>query len=559
MGGKSLGAQTENQAVRELEKPVGRVLRRMRFQRFLSALVWCWCAALVLVAVVLVVEKLGRPLPAGPWVPFAVAGGLGLAVAALCAILSGPNRVDAAVAIDRAFHLNERLSTSLTLPSELRDTPAGRALLADTVRHVSDLNVGEKFGLRIPRLAWIPLLPAAIAVLLLFAPAWTQRIASAKSRLPSTLDREVVTKSAMALSKKIAAQRKDLDKNQFGEADKLLAEIEKATQELAKAPPNEKDKAMMELNKLSDALKERQKQLGGTEAMTRQLKQLKEMSFNGPADKFAKEMAKGDFAQATQELKKLQEKLASGKMTEQEKKALKDQLSEMKQQLEKLANLEERKKQLEEARKNGGLTQKQFEQEMAKLQEQSKSMEKLKQLAQKLGQAQEAMEKGDNKRAAEALGMGEKELNQLAKQLKEMDALDGALAELQDAKNGMGADALNQLGSQLDGMNTLGMNDGMRKGANQMSRGRGQGSRPEAPDNTSSYNSQVKQQFTKGKAVLEGFSPPREQTKGQSILENVEAIDAAGGFDAEALSNQKIPKGIQKHILNYYDQINKGK
>ncbi|HEV3120773.1 MAG TPA: hypothetical protein VGY53_02670 [Isosphaeraceae bacterium] len=545
--------------MRELEKPVGRVLRRMRFQRFLSALVWCWCAALVVVTGVLVAEKLGRALPGPDWLPLAVAGGLGLAVAALFAIFSGPNRVDAAVAIDRAFHLNERLSTSLTLPSDLRETPAGRALLADTVRHVSDLNVGEKFGLRMPRLAWVPLLPAVIAGLLLFAPEWTQRIASAKSRTPTKAEREVVTKSAMALSKKIAAQRKDLDKNQFEEADKILAEIEKATQELAKAPPSEKDKALVELNKLSDALKERQKQLGGTEAMTRQLKQLKDMTFNGPADKFAKELAKGDFAQATQELKKLQEKLASGKMSETEKKALKEQLSEMKQQLEKLANLEERKKQLEDARKNGALTQKQFEQEMAKLQEQSKGMEKLKQLAQKLGQAQEAMEKGDNKAAAQALGMGEKELNQLAKQLKEMDALDGALAELQDAKNGMSEDALNQLGSQLDGMNRLGMNDSMRKGSNQMMRGRGQGDRPEAPDDVSSYNTQVKQQYTKGKAVLEGFSNPRAQTKGQSILEDVEAAGAAGGFDAEALSNQKIPKGIQKHILNYYDQINKGK
>src|SRR5262249_6631215 len=162
-----------------------------------------------------------------------------------------------------------------------------------------------------------------------------------------------------------------------------------------------------------------------------------------------KEMAKGDFAQAAQELKKIQEKLSSGKMTEAEKKALKDQISEMKQQLEKLANLEERKKQLEEARKNGGLTQKQVEQEKAKLNEQSKNMQKLKQLAQQLGQAQQAMEQGDNKKAAEALGMGEQQLSQLAKQLQEMDALDGALADLQDAKNGMSSDSLNQLGSQL--------------------------------------------------------------------------------------------------------------
>src|SRR5207253_234770 len=116
----------------------------------------------------------------GPdWVPFAVAGGLGMLIAAAVAILTGPDRVDAAVAIDRAFHLNERLSTALTLPLALRETPAGRALLADTIKHIEGLDVGERFGLCVPRLAWVPLLPGALAVAMLFAPEIVQRTAQA--------------------------------------------------------------------------------------------------------------------------------------------------------------------------------------------------------------------------------------------------------------------------------------------------------------------------------------------------------------------------------------------
>ena len=114
---------------------------------------------------------------------------------------------------------------------------------------------------------------------------------------------------------------------------------------------------MVELNTLTDALKERQKQLGSPEQVNRQLKQLKEMGSQGPADQFAKDLAHGDFQKAAEELKKLQEKLQSGKMTEAEKKALKEQLGEMAKKLDDLANLEQRKKQLEEARKNGGLRQ----------------------------------------------------------------------------------------------------------------------------------------------------------------------------------------------------------
>jgi acyl carrier protein phosphodiesterase len=546
-------------AVHDLEKPIGRAWRRMRFQRFLGALVWCWGICLALVVVALGYEWLAhRPLPGPDWLPFAIAGGVGFIVAVLIAILTGPSRIDAAVAIDRAFHLHERLSTTLTLPPELRETPAGQALIADTIRHVADLDIGAEFGLRWPRRAWLPLIPGALALGLLWAPEWAQQIAKANrvSAELSKLDQEVVAKKATALSKKIAAERKELDKTKFPEAEKLLAEIERATKELAKAPPSQRDKALIELNKLSDAVKERQKQLGGSDQIKRQLQQLKEMSNEGPADQFAKELAKGDFQKAAQELKQLQQRLASGQMTEKEKQALQKQLGEMKKQLEKLATLEERKKQLEEARKNGGLSQKQYEQEMAKLQQQSKNLQQLQKLAQKLGEAQQQMGQGDMKKAAEALSMSQQQLQQMAQQLQEIEALDGALADLQDAKNGMNADGFNQLGENMASMNAMGNRPGNGNG---LGRGRGFGDRPEAPDETALYNTKTKSQYGKGKAVLESFAPPIDYRKGVSIIDPKAEEEAARERAAEALTNQKIPKNIQKHIRGYYDQINKGK
>ena len=112
--------------MRELERPIGRVWRRLRFQRFLGALVWCWGITLALTAAAIAVERfVPRPLPGPPWLPFAIAGALGLVVAALIAMLTGPSRIDAAMAIDHVFGLNERLSTALTLPEELRETSRG--------------------------------------------------------------------------------------------------------------------------------------------------------------------------------------------------------------------------------------------------------------------------------------------------------------------------------------------------------------------------------------------------------------------------------------------------
>jgi hypothetical protein len=543
--------------MRELEKPVARVFRRMRSQRFLTALVWSWAIGLIVVAGMIGTEKLlNRSLPAPDWVPFAVAGALGVLVAAGVAILSGPSRLDAAVAIDRVFHLNERLSSALTLPDDLREGPAGKALIADAVRKVNDLDVAAEFGLRMPRRAWIVLLPATVAVLLTFVPPLVPR--SAQARTSPQVDTKALAKQAQALSKKIASQRQAIDKEKFPEAEKLLAQIQKKSDELTKAPPTARDKLMVELNSLTDALKDRQKQLGSPEQVNRQLQQLKELGSQGPADQFAKDLARGEFMKAAQELQKLQEKLQSGKMTEAEKKALKQQLQEMAKKLHDLANLEQRKKQLEEARKNGGLSQKQYEREMQKLQEQAQNLKQLQQLANKLAQAQNAMEKGDMKKAAASMGMSQQQLQEMAKQLEEMQSLDSALADVQDAKNGMPADMMNQLG---DDLNALGLNMRMRmgNGTNATRRGRGQGDRPEAPDDTATYTAKVQQQMVKGKAVFQGFTTPGKTVKGQAVIDIQGELDADTGAFANALSNQKIPRSLEKHIRAYYDQLNKGR
>ena len=543
--------------MRELDKPIGRVWRRLRFQRLLAALVWCWGAALLVVAVALTDEKVtGRNIPGPDWLPFAVAGGVGLIVASLIAIFTGPSRIDAAVAIDRAFKLNERLSTSLTLPDSLRETAAGRALLADAVKQLAGIDVRPAFGPRLPRLAWVPLVPAALAAAILFAPELSQMTASARVVDP-VVEKKLVKEQTKALGKKIASQRQDLEKTKFPEADKLLAKIEKAADELTKAPPAQKDKALVELNKLTDAVKDRQKQLGSPEQMNRQLQQLKDLSSNGPGEQFAKDLAKGDFMKAANELKKLQEKLAKGQLTEADKKKLTEQLGEMAKQLQKLANLDERKKQLEEARKNGGLSKEQFEQEMAKLEEQSKSLKKLSQMASKLAEAQQALQKGDTKKAAAALGMTEQQVAQMAKDVQEMESLDSALADLQDAKNGMTADGMNQLGESLESM---GLGNGRRPGSGQgLGRGRGQGDRPEAPDQTSTYLAKVKQQMGKGKAIAEGTAPPNAPIKGEAKIDIQAEMATSSGNSADALSNQKVPRNIEKHIRGYFDQINKGK
>jgi hypothetical protein len=547
--------QARSKTMRELEKPVSRVFRRIRFQRFLAVLVWALAAGFLLVAVALGVSKwLNHPLPGPVWVPFVVAADAAALIAGAIAILSGPSRLDAAVAIDRAYQLNERLSTSLTLPDDLKQTPAGEALLADTRKKLADLDVTSAFGLKLPRRSWVVLIPGSLAVAMLFVPAWVERTVQAKTE--ARLDAKAIAKQTQNLAKKVSSQRQALDKEKFPEADKLLAQLEKKAEDMAKAPPGKKDQLLVEMNKLTDALKDRKKQLGSPDQVNRQLQQLKEMGQNGPADQLAKELARGDFKKAAEQLKQLQEKLQKGEMTQAEKKALEQQLGEMAKKLNDLANMEQRKKQLDEARKNGGLSQEQYEREMEKLKQQSKSLQKLSQLAGKLGQAQEALQKGDAKQAADSLAMTQQQLAEMAQQMEEMEALDSAMADVMDAKNGMNADGMNQLGEMMNGFGNM---DGMKRGMGGMGRGRGQGDRPEAQDDTATYSTKVQQQIGKGKAVLQGFTQPSKTVKGHSVIDIQGEMEAATAEAAEALSNQRIPKNVEKHIRAYYDQINKGK
>ena len=52
--------------------------------------------------------------------------------------------------------------------------------------------------------------------------------------------------------------------------------------------------------------------------------------------------------------------------------------------------------------------------------------------------------------------------------------------------------------------------------------------------------------------------PSSSQSKGLSTITIQGEVETNSGSAADALTNQKIPKSVEKHIRGYFDQINKG-
>jgi hypothetical protein len=539
----------------ELERPIKTVLRRWRLQRFLVVLIWSWGIGFLLVAGVFAVENVQALSVPGPhWLPFLALAVFGVLVAVVTAAASGPGRLDAALAIDRAFQLEERFSTAISLPDDLLRTPAGRALIDDVSRNVDHLDIASKFGLTLPQRSWLIVVPATLALILAMIPPLKFRKASTKEST-EPLASKALTNQTSALVKKIASQRQELDPRKFPETERLLAEIQKQAEEIARTPPAEKDKLLVKLNTLSDAVKERQRQLGSAEQIKRQLQQLKELRSQGPVEEMARELSRGEFQKAAEKIQELSEDLASGKMNPDEKKMLEEQLGEMAEKLNRQANLLDRKSQLETANQNGALSEQEYQHEMEKLRAQAQRMQQLNDLAGTLSQAQDALKRRDDQNAVRQLEMSQAHLAEMRQKVEEMQTLDAALAEIADTKSGMLGEGGNKPGDSMSGMTgEQGKGSGSRSG---LGRGQGQGERPETESPGSLVTQQVRQQINQGKTVVQGFASPGETVKGTSRSEIQREIDSGGGLDAGALSNQRIPKNIERHIRAYYDQINK--
>ena len=351
----------------QIREQVKRAQRRLSLELFVNRLLRCWFVALVLAVVAIAVPKFwsighlfANGLPANWSLGCAIAGVVaGLAFALAWTWLRGRSELEAAVEIDRRYGLKERVASSLSLTPNDAETDAGKALLTDAMRAVGRIDVDEKFKIRFQQRAWLPVVPALLAIVLaVFVD--NQDAQSSVDPKPPTLTKEQHDNATKKLRERLEKRRKEAAKKGLKDAEGLFRELEKQTEKMAEAKDADRKDSLVKINDLAKQLEKRRQQLGGQQQLKKQFEKLNNMN-KGPADKMVDAMKKGDFKAAQQELQKLKQQLENGKLDKQAKEELQQQLKQIQQKLNEAKEARQQamdnlKKQIEQQKQQGNLS-----------------------------------------------------------------------------------------------------------------------------------------------------------------------------------------------------------
>ncbi len=535
----------------EIRKQIRRTQRWLALQRFVGVIGWTLSIALVAALIGIGIGKIW-PVGVADWVWLAGAAGLGGLSAVGWTIATRRPAVDAAIELDRRFGLKERVSSTLALSVEQRETEIGQALVADAVRRVSRIDVREQFGVRPGRQLLLPLLPlaAAISVILFVSPMARQNPAQANTQ-GDAVKKQIKT-SSETLRKKLSEKRKRAEREGLQDAQQLFQRLQQGADELAGKAPSDRKQALVKLNDLSRELEKRRQALGGGDEIQKHFGQLRNIS-RGPADRFLDAVSRGDFKKAMRELDQLQSDLASGKLSEKQRLELAKQMEEMKKKLEQLADAarkaeEDLQKQIEQARQIGQHEQAdELQKQLDRLREQLPQLEQVADLAQKLGQCSQCLKDGQLANAGEMLSQLQQGLGELQEQLEELEMLDEAMDQLAQAREQMNC-------QNCGGMGCL----ECEKPGFGLGRGRGQGDRPEAETDSNFYDTKPPLKVGPGAALVVGEvdGPNRKGDVRQAIEAQVES---ARQQEADPLTGQQMPRKHRQHAKEYFDRFREGK
>lgn len=574
--------------------------RRLWFMRWLRQFIVTTTVAAACWWALVVVERVfafGLPLRNAACV------GCGAALVASLIWLwrSRESATQAAVVLDAAAGLKERLSTALHCGGQ--DDPFARAVVEDAARRSTGIAIRQVMPLRMPRFG----LAAIAAILICGGTAWLMPeydlLGKAAGEERQRLRQAEVAALRTKLVEPIADVKQLVERNPQLKNAPALQDLEKLLQQPA-APIDPSDlrrQAIKKLDNLRDALKS-QRQSDRYEVMKETKRRLSELEprtdRQSSIGRLADALSDGDLKRAESELKKLKDELAKrqrGEMSDEQAKRLSEQLEELSKKLNDLASDKKLAEQLRQAGLNESEVRRALEalakkdprqlermlKELEKrLAEQGASKQRIERMKQDVKQMCERGSKSNQQcqglgkalqGAAKQLSQGEnsgasQQLDEAAEQLSGMEMVEQELGNLESKMS-----QLDQLkddlsegdgSSQCSGCNGSGFNpDGTPckqcagHGTRPGSRGRGTGPRPRAPGGDVALQSQRPNVKSRRGTIIGQYFVEGEQLKGEAKAEFVEAADAAVRDAAEALEKDQVPRAYQNAVKQYFDRL----
>lgn len=351
-----------------LHRAIRLAQQRWFWQSWLRWTGWAALIGLGLAAALLVADR-GLSLPIPGWVFLALVG-LAIVVPAVWAWWTLPSASQAAMRVDHRLGLKDRLASGLFAASLAQDDPLAQQVMRDADRAAADIRLSQAVPVRFTRV-WGWVVPAAgvVALLALFMPA----------------DLNLLRRGHNSSQEQTHEAQAQAARAQIVQARSLIRELDTQTPELSEADPAAvlKELAQLTQRDLSDPQAQRQAaaELSQVQDKLAQAKQEKEQAFRtlqnamsqldtaqqGPANRFADALRRGDFDAAQRELESLARKVEQSELSESDKELLRQQLQQMSQQLEQLAQQAaqqqaQSQQQIQQSLQQAGLSQQQIQQ-----------------------------------------------------------------------------------------------------------------------------------------------------------------------------------------------------
>jgi RNA polymerase-interacting CarD/CdnL/TRCF family regulator len=556
-----------------IRSEVRRVARRLNLQQLLESLCWWWTVSLFGALLgVLVAKVFDWP---GAW----VREGLGLLLGAgtmaglVAAWWRRVSPARAALQIDQVFQLQERVTSVITLPRDLLQSPAGQALLQDTLRALQGRDLTGAFRLRAPKHAWLPLVPAGMALLAWFLlPAWRSRAEAEEPSSPEAWGAPDSTAFAKRLAQSVqpvaeVLKATETQKNGGAESkewEEIRARLQKLVEELQQAKgfdPRAKSRELRDMERQLEAKHDALKKAEATRATLVRVAQRAQMALEAghPLAEVQEALKRGDLAQAAEQLRKLAARLPQDqKLSAAEREALQKQLTQLAQEIAQLADIKAAIEKLARA----GMDQEAIEKALRELQKQHGDMRELNQLCEGLANAAQALAHGQALEATEILEELATAVERLATDVDTLQALQETLDALAQMRQRLACQSCGGEGCAACGLGVAAAAEG-QEGHGRGRRGpgvgggggTGHGPRPIAPDGTKTYDTRVPGRVQNSGKADYGLTPFGPVVPGAPQAEAELPEGPVAGLSPDAVERERLPRTYSEHAREYVDSL----